>query len=142
MSALASAGRVLVLAALSGCNGSLPFFRPAAPAADASTPHVIYFERDAYKVDDGYRTLLEAHARRMKASPGLRLLIQATTDRFGPVEYNLALSRKRAEMVMKQLVSMGVPPERLEIAGLGEVHHAARNGHESAIDRRVELIYR
>jgi peptidoglycan-associated lipoprotein len=137
----------LLWSALSGCAASWPEWSwpswPSGPVADASTPRVIFFERDAYKVDDSYRPMLEAHARRMKAMPSLRLLIEAYADRHGANEYNLALSRKRAETVMKQLVALGVPPERMEIAGHGEVRHTARNGmHEAASDRRVELVYR
>lgn len=131
----------MLLGGLAGCFASMPNWPwPPDPAADEATPHVIYFERDAYKVDDSYRSMLEAHARRMRTTPALRLQIQAYTDRFGGNEYNLALSRKRAETVMKQLIALGVPPERLEIIGHGEARHTAKSG--AASDRRVELIYR
>lgn len=104
---------------------------------------MIYFERDAYKVDESYRDLLEAHASRMRARPQLRLRLEAWTDRQGSTEYNRALARKRAQTVMKELVARGVPAERIEIAGLGE-RGAPRAGTSAANagDRRVELIYR
>jgi len=130
------------MGALSGCFASFPW--SDGPVADATTPHVIYFERDAYKVDDSYRSMLEAHARRMKSAPGLRMLIQAHADRAGSSEYNRALSHKRAEMVMRQLVALGVPADRMEIEGRGETRPAAKGApHEpAASERRVELIYR
>ena len=133
--------RVLaLLGVLSGCAASIPWPWRDGPMADASTPHVIYFERDAYKVDDAYHPMLQAHARRMKNTPALRMRVQAHADRVGSSEYNRALSQKRAEMVMRELVALGVPADRIEIAGMGE---ARRGPQEStASDRRVELIYR
>ncbi|WP_330834422.1 OmpA family protein [Piscinibacter sp.] len=132
----------MLLGALTGCFASFPWWE--GPVADASTPHVIYFERDAYKVDESYRPMLEAHARKMKNAPGLRMLIQAHADRVGSSGYNRALSHKRAEMVMRELVALGVPADRLEIDGRGEPRHAGKGqGAEApASERRVELIYR
>jgi peptidoglycan-associated lipoprotein len=134
-----SAG-VLVAIVLTGCAGP----PGVASRIDPVAANVIYFQHDAYKLDDSYRSVLEAHARRMRLHPSLRLRLEATTDAQGPLEYNRALSRKRAETVMRELVALGVPAARIEIAGLGEARHAGRGaGHDgNAADRRVELIYR
>jgi outer membrane protein OmpA-like peptidoglycan-associated protein len=112
--------------------------RPSTPAI-AAMADVLYYEPDAYKLASRERALLIAHARRLKASPTLRLLIRAYADGSGPVEYNLALSKKRAETVARFLRAQGVSPEQLEIA----YHGAASAGeHVAADDRRVELQYR
>jgi outer membrane protein OmpA-like peptidoglycan-associated protein len=112
--------------------------RPSAPAI-AAMADVLYYEPDAYKLEPRERALLVAHARRLKASPTLRLVIRAYADGSGPAEYNLALSRKRAETVARFLRAQGVAPEQLEIA----YHGAASAGqHVAADDRRVELQYR
>jgi peptidoglycan-associated lipoprotein len=121
---------------------------PPPPAAVVKAPpeppRVLYFEPDAYKLSPRYRPTLEAHARKLKASPNLQLVIRAYTDARGAYDYNLALSKKRAETVAKQLVAMGVPPRRLELAHHGERRATAggRTGRATAEDRRVELIYR
>lgn len=128
---------------LAGCLASLPWLE--GPLADASTPHVIYFDVDAYKIEEGYRLVLKAHARRMKNAPSLRLQIRAYTDRSGARDYNLALSRTRAEMVMKELVALGVPASRVESLSHGEGRGLSRHAHahaDQATDRRVELVYR
>jgi peptidoglycan-associated lipoprotein len=131
---------------------------PAAPAAAAvpvetATPvpvpvpvaaqrpqraDVIYFKPDAYKVDARYRRALQAHARRLKADPQLRMVIQAHADSSGDREYNLALSKKRAETVAKQLKALGVPARQLELVYHGE----AAGERVAAAERRVELLYR
>ncbi len=43
------------------------------------------------------------------------------TDRTGPRDYNLALSRRRADVVMRYLVDHNIPLRRIHMIGLGEV---------------------
>ena len=105
----------------------------AVAAPDSST---IYFGRDRYQVDDQYAPLLQAHAKRLLSDPGLTLRIDAFTDRSGPAEYNLELSRMRAQTVQRQLRALGVPARQLQVVGHGPVRGGGGN------PRRVELNYR
>jgi peptidoglycan-associated lipoprotein len=118
---------------------------PVPARADTAAPSgvdVIYFKPDAYKFDEPYRAMLLAHAKRLKASPGLRMVIQAYADRRGASDYNLALSKKRAETVAKFLIAQGVPAEQLELVSRGGSRRAAHSERMAAADRRVELQYR
>lgn len=45
--------------------------------------------------------------------------VQGFTDRTGPRDYNLALSRRRADGVVRYLVDKGVPLRRIHMIGLG-----------------------
>lgn len=125
-----------------------PVITPAAappPAAEPPAPprQVLYFKPDAYKLDAADMPRLEAHARRLKASPALHLVIQAYADWRGDKDYNLALSKKRAQTVARQLVAMGAPPGQIEIGYHGErSQHEGRSERAVAADRRVELSYR
>lgn len=112
------------------------------PAAEL--PRVIYFDVDAYKVEDRYRPVLRAHAQRLRAMPGRQLLIRAYADPQGPAQYNEALSSKRAQTVKKMLIEFGAPPDRLHDAGEGERSRSSTSGTGAShwTDRRVELIYR
>jgi outer membrane protein OmpA-like peptidoglycan-associated protein len=117
---------------------------PPAAAPAAPSRQVLYFKPDAYKLDAVDLPRLEAHAQRLKAAPGLHLVIQAYADWRGDKDYNLALSKKRAQTVARQLVAMGAPPGQIEI-----VYHGERRGQQEgrserdvAADRRVELSYR
>jgi outer membrane protein OmpA-like peptidoglycan-associated protein len=114
---------------------------PAPPVAAPPLPpnDVIRFGRDAYKVEPRYRAALSAHAATLRASPQLRLLIRAHADPKGPADYNLALSKKRAETVAKLLSQLGAPPQQLVVSYHGE--QSARES-ASADARRVELSYR
>ncbi len=45
--------------------------------------------------------------------------VQGFTDKTGPRDYNLALSRRRADAVVRYLVDKGVPLRRIHMIGLG-----------------------
>jgi peptidoglycan-associated lipoprotein len=115
----------------------------AAPPKDALSKE-IYFGVDAYKVSPAQRTLLAAHARRLRQSPALRVSLVAHADRQGAADYNLALSRKRADEVRKLLLAGGAKPQQIDVKGLGEKGAGGTGGTAGATAsaRRVELVYR
>jgi outer membrane protein OmpA-like peptidoglycan-associated protein len=47
--------------------------------------------------------------------------VQGFTDRNGSAEYNLALSRRRADAVVRYLVDKQIPLRRIHMIGLGEM---------------------
>jgi outer membrane protein OmpA-like peptidoglycan-associated protein len=74
-------------------------------------------------------------------NPELRFEIQGHTDGDGSEEYNLELSRQRAESVLKYLVLFGIEPTRLQAKGYGESIPVAPNDTDEnkAKNRRVIL---
>ena len=123
----------------------------AAPAPSAvavpdpvEVPGVIYFDPDAYTIKPEYRKLLAEHAKRLKSDPGQRLEVRGHTDSDGPLDYNLALSNKRVEMVIRMLVSLGVDERQLEPRAYADRLPAAHgdDAESWARNRRVELVYR
>jgi len=108
------------------------------------TSSVIYFDPDEYQVKESYKPMLQAYAKRLIADPDLHLRIDGHTDDTGPADYNLELARTRAQMVMKQLMGMGVPAAQLQIVGHGKGQPKAKgsNAQSQAANRRVELTYR
>ncbi len=69
------------------------------------------------------------------------ILIEGHTDSTGPEEYNMELSRKRAEAVTAQLAAVSVDPVRFTLVGYGEIQPIATNETEFGrqANRRVEL---
>jgi peptidoglycan-associated lipoprotein len=96
-------------------------------------PHVLTFEPDGYKLNAEHRRLLARHAQNLRADRRLRLIVHAQGDQKGAPDYELALADKRAETVIKVLVTLGVEPYQLEARALArarsKLHH-------------VELVYR
>jgi OmpA-OmpF porin, OOP family len=71
----------------------------------------------------------------------LRVEVQGHTDNIGSAQYNLDLSRRRADAVKKYLVSHGIASERLTTQGYGFSDPVASNDTElgRAENRRVQF---
>jgi outer membrane protein OmpA-like peptidoglycan-associated protein len=74
--------------------------------------------------------------------PDLRVVIEGHTDSRGSADYNIKLSRRRAERVMGYLVEEGIAMERLGAFGFGLVRPVSDNesAQGRARNRRVEII--
>ncbi|GAA3936677.1 OmpA family protein [Hymenobacter algoricola] len=77
----------------------------------------------------------------LTAYPDHSLSIAGHTDSRGPVAFNLALSRERAEAARRYLLSKGVAESRLQLRGYGATHPLVSNAAEAgrARNRRVEF---
>ncbi len=123
-----------------------PALVPAAAGAGPAVPlppeaRVVQFNFDSDELEPGFLTLLEAHAAALKAQPAQRLVVEGHADERGGSEYNLALGQRRAEAVVKALVLLGLPPERLEAVSYGDTRplDPARTPEAWAKNRRAEL---
>ncbi len=105
---------------------------------------IIYFDFDSYTVKPEFQSLLEAHARYLKASSARKVMLEGHTDDRGGREYNLALGQKRAEAVRRSLGLLGVSDAQVEAVNCGKEKPAVQGNNESAFaqNRRVELSYR
>lgn len=106
-------------------------------------PGSIYFEVNKSVVQPAMRSRLQEIARALARAGGdATILIEGHTDSDGSNEYNLELSRLRAEAVRSVLVSGGVPADRIETQGYGETRPIASNGTSAgkAQNRRVEVV--
>jgi outer membrane protein OmpA-like peptidoglycan-associated protein len=74
--------------------------------------------------------------------PNRNVLIEGHTDNIGSEEYNLDLSRRRAESVRGKLIRDGVGPDRITTVGYGKKYPAVSNDTDAnrALNRRVEVI--
>jgi len=89
--------------------------------------------------DGENRASLEAAARFLQGRPTRRVVLHAYTDGKGKHEYNLQLSRRRAEAVADYLSrSLGANPAQVSIVAHGTSQEALR-GQDSRIARRVEF---
>ncbi len=81
----------------------------------------IYFEFNQSELTKESKKMIDSTLLKiMKDYPGIVVEIGAHTDHIGSGEYNLELSQKRAESVVKYLVNNGVEKERLVPVGYGE----------------------
>ncbi|MCM8766586.1 MAG: DUF4892 domain-containing protein [Candidatus Omnitrophica bacterium] len=103
----------------------------------------IYFDFDKAEIKPESKPTLEEIAKFLKENPEIKLYIVGHTDNLGKLEYNMELSKRRAEAVIKELVEKyGIKKERLMGFGVGPLAPCASNSTEEgrAKNRRVELV--
>ena len=105
-------------------------------------PGNITFATNSYAVREDFRPVLDSVAEVLKEYKSTMIQIGGHTDSTGSHEYNMLLSKQRAQSVADVLGSFGVQTVRMDIVGFGETQPVASNSSESgrATNRRVELI--
>jgi OmpA-OmpF porin, OOP family len=89
------------------------------------------------------RPTLEQIAKLLASQPQLNVFIVGHTDNQGAHDYNLDLSRRRAEAVAAELVkNFRIAQARLKTAGVGFLAPVGSNANDAgrALNRRVELV--
>jgi outer membrane protein OmpA-like peptidoglycan-associated protein len=103
----------------------------------------IYFDTDKATLKPESRPTLEQIAKLLTTQPQLNVFIVGHTDNQGAYDYNVDLSRRRAEAVAAELArSYRIAPARLRTAGVGFLAPVGSNASDSgrALNRRVELV--
>lgn len=103
----------------------------------------IFFDFDKYDLKPESFLELNRIVKILDENPDVRIHIEGHTDSIGTDEYNLQLSRKRAESVRNYLVSKGISTDRIAIFGFGSTMPIATNATEEgrALNRRVEIWF-
>jgi OOP family OmpA-OmpF porin len=102
----------------------------------------VTFENNKAELKPESAEVLDRAIETLERSPGLGIVIEGHTDDRGDADYNLELSRQRAESVRRYFIDHGLPEERLEAVGKGETEPLVPNDNEQARrkNRRVELV--
>ncbi|HEY8336902.1 MAG TPA: OmpA family protein [Tardiphaga sp.] len=103
----------------------------------------IYFDTDKATLKPDSRPTLEQIARLLTAQPQLSVIVVGHTDSQGGYDYNLDLSRRRAEAIAAELATnFRIARTRLRTAGVGMLAPVGSNASEAgrALNRRVELV--
>lgn len=100
----------------------------------------VHFDFDHFNLTDTARASIENFVNFLKENPGYDAVIEGHTDSKGSVQYNIDLSKKRAQSVHDAIVAMGIDAKRLGTRGFGEAHPVATNETEEgrAKNRRAE----
>ena len=119
---------------------------PTAPLETFVARDVLFeFNKDEVRRD--FYPVLAKLANYLQRGPGVtRLVIEGHTDSVGSAEYNLDLSRRRAESVRTLLIQVtDLPADKIIAIGKGEADPIGDNGNYQGrqLNRRVEFkIYR
>jgi outer membrane protein OmpA-like peptidoglycan-associated protein len=103
----------------------------------------IHFDSNKAEIKPESKPALDEIGKLLKQNAALKLLVVGHTDNAGDFDYNLDLSRRRAQSVVQALTAQyGVAPARLKPAGVSYAAPVASNRAEDgrAKNRRVELV--
>lgn len=113
-----------------------------AGAGATGADRIVYFDYDSSEIKPEYAELITGQARRLAASPGLRVRLEGHTDERGSREYNVALGERRSQAVRRALLLQGVAEGQIVTVSYGEERPAAEGADEAAYEknRRVEFV--
>lgn len=103
----------------------------------------IYFDTDKAVIKPESKPTLDEMGKLLRAQPQLNVVVVGHTDSQGTFDYNMDLSRRRAEAVLAALTrSYGIAATRLRAAGVGFLAPIGSNAADDgrALNRRVELV--
>jgi outer membrane protein OmpA-like peptidoglycan-associated protein len=99
----------------------------------------ILFEFASDYLEESSFVVLDKIATYMKNNKELQLIIEGHTDNVGPSQYNLSLSKRRAQSVEAYLIAQGIDKSRFEAKGYGMQQPVASNDTKEGqrLNRRV-----
>lgn len=103
----------------------------------------IYFDFDKADIKPESEPAIKEIARLLQENKELKIHLVGHTDNIGTIQYNLKLSKARAEAVVRELTQKyHIAPERLSPSGVGPLAPVATNRTDAgrAKNRRVELV--
>ncbi|MGD9762529.1 MAG: OmpA family protein [Candidatus Binatia bacterium] len=129
---------------------------PPAPAAPAAAPppppppptkrkiilRGVNFDFDKSNIRPDAVPILEQACETLKEESTINVSADGYTDSIGTEQYNLGLSRRRANAVREWLIKCGIPASRITTRGFGESNPVASNATPEgrAQNRRTELV--
>lgn len=104
-------------------------------------PGNITFKTDSADINSSFYSVLNSVAKVLNKYSNSTVMVSGHTDSTGSAEYNLNLSRERAQSVASYLQGQGIKSSRFEVLGLGSSNPIASNdtANGRAQNRRVEI---
>ena len=119
--------------------------RAAIPAPPAGVFHAdVYFDFKSTRLRADAARVLQETTGRMDLSNSWVVLVQGYSDSQGPAEYNRGLAQRRAQVVTRFLVDLGVPGTAIKMVTMGPEGALCNDpGKEcQELNRRVHLEFR
>jgi OOP family OmpA-OmpF porin len=122
--------------------------QPAAPTPaavpQASRTFLVFFDWNRADLTERARQIIAESVQHARSQRSTRIEVAGHADRSGTVQYNQALSRRRAETVAAELVRRGIAREEIAITAFGETQPlvATADDVREPQNRRVEIVVR
>jgi outer membrane protein OmpA-like peptidoglycan-associated protein len=104
--------------------------------------HSIFFDVDQAMVNETEQKAFDKFLADYKKDETVTFMVIGNTDRDGTLEYNLILSKKRAETIKRKLIDAGFAEDSIEVYYYGEgksLHKGSYTAEQKRMDRRVDI---
>lgn len=103
----------------------------------------ILFATNKANLMPGAQRTIDQVATFLNKHPEMRAIVEGHTDSTGSAEYNLTLSKARAESVRSAIMMRGINPQQISAEGRGELIPVASNANVAGRqqNRRVEILF-
>lgn len=103
---------------------------------------MVFFDFDSARLTPQAISVLQQAVEKYRQGGNTTLQVNGYTDKSGTVEYNEALSMRRAEAVKKYLESQGISGTNISVAAYGESRPLVEtaDGVREPQNRRVEIL--
>jgi len=114
----------------------------AAPAPAPARTYLVFFDWDKADLTARAHQIIAEAAQNSTRVQVTKIEVDGYADRTGTAQYNMVLSRKRADNVAADLVKLGVPKNIISIQAFGDTHLLVptAQGVREPQNRRVEII--
>ena len=102
----------------------------------------IYFDFDSVDLREDSEGGINAVYDFLRLNPDKNILLEGHTDDVGSEDYNLVLSKKRAESVKSALINKGISADRIKTKGCGSSQPLSTNNFDDelkTLNRRVSM---
>ncbi|MDT8333605.1 OmpA family protein [Roseomonas gilardii] len=115
-----------------------------APAQTAARTYLVFFDWDRYNLTDRARQIIAEAAQNARSTGSTRIEVAGHADRSGTPQYNMGLSRRRADAVAAELVRQGIQRSEITVEAFGESRPLVptADGVREPQNRRVEIVLR
>jgi outer membrane protein OmpA-like peptidoglycan-associated protein len=113
-----------------------------APVAQTARSYLVFFDWDSTELTGRARQIVTDAATASQRLNVTRIEVAGNTDTSGTPQYNLGLSRRRADVVAALLVEHGVPNSAISITALGDTQPLVPTGPgvREPQNRRVQIV--
>jgi OOP family OmpA-OmpF porin len=88
--------------------------------ATSYAPILVLFDFDRATINADGQTVIDLVVSEYAKHPDSYIALSGNADRAGSEDYNMALSRRRANAVRDALIAGGIPADRILVAARGE----------------------
>jgi peptidoglycan-associated lipoprotein len=106
-----------------------------------SLMEMVFFDYDRAEIRGDMQDVMSRKAAALRANPNVTMRIEGHADERGSVEYNLALSLRRANAVRDYLSGAGIESSRFEVAAFGEEQPLESGMSEEAFARNRRAAF-